>query len=924
MSVAPNPQVPGPAAFTAGQSDGAGSTTIKNVTGVVSLGNDNVIVYIDKRSSAEGALTELAKKLVDAVRAQRSSVDRQLADEADLLAHDVRGRLQYEAEQLGLEDRELPVRWKPVREKTPYPEDLRNARAEETPTRSHPTAGQEAALTATLEQAQSHWLMVLGRAGSGKSALALRFALARLKARAHGAPVPVIFSIGSWNPTIPLRDWLIARLEREHTYLTTASPSGETWAAALVGADYVLPILDGFDEIATGLRKLALRELNKCGLPMLVTSRHAEFEAARKETNVEPSAAAIELIDLKLDDAINYLQAATGTPLPASEDATPRTGWAYVLGELHYRSHEPDVANLAAVLTTSLMVTLARFVYESKLDPSDLLKPEKFGTREALENHLLDAFITTAYERVLRDKPVDTDNPEGLEERSRRVERARHWLGYLAAHLTELKTPDIEWWRLGTTVRLRWLMLRVGVTVWIASGLVTGLSNGSVGGLVLGPSYGLRTAAITGPLDGLGIGLAFGLMHGFVTKMKVGGPKFEPSLMEIRLRGWTKNGTVERLRESFRPRVKGGLAGGLLFGLLWALGSATFSALVGYPGDLIALAAGETLAAGIGLGLAMGFIAALGAGFETVIPREQRAHPSVLLNTNRATVLKQTLTIGFVVGSGYGIFFGLVTTALGGLGAGLAAGCVIALGIGTMTAWGRWVVLARIWLPLSGWLPRDLDAFLRDACKREVLRQVGTVYQFRHAKLRDHLCATTNTPPERILYRTSSLDRLFNVVDADGDGHVGGADYRRIVERYRTAYELAADAPEVEALTSFYKEYWAGLQRHAKTDDRLSRKQHRAAAVATTTDPALQEPVAAFGAAVFQVIDADHDGYVGEQELTRYLAMWDLARDASRVLDQLDTDGDGRLSKDDLTRAIHAYFYSPDRDGTGGVFFGVG
>ncbi|MER6049207.1 hypothetical protein ABT168_17415 [Streptomyces sp. NPDC001793] len=65
------------------------------------------------------------------------------------------------------------------------------------------------------------------------------------------------------------------------------------------------------------------------------------------------------------------------------------------------------------------------------------------------------------------------------------------------------------------------------------------------------------------------------------------------------------------------------------------------------------------------------------------------AHGSVLLNANRNTVLKQILTIGLVIGVGYGIAFGLVNTALTGIGAGLVAGFTIALGAGTMAARGR-------------------------------------------------------------------------------------------------------------------------------------------------------------------------------------------------------------------------------------------
>ncbi|MFC5103265.1 hypothetical protein [Kibdelosporangium philippinense] len=44
-----------------------------------------------------------------------------------------------------------------------------------------------------------------------------------------------------------------------------------------------------------------------------------------------------------------------------------------------------------------------------------------------------------------------------------------------------------------------------------------------------------------------------------------------------------------------------------------------------------------------------------------------------------------------------------------------------------------------MWLALRGHLPWRLIPFLEDAHQRGVLRQNGGVYQFRHARLRDHL-----------------------------------------------------------------------------------------------------------------------------------------------------------------------------------------
>jgi len=55
------------------------------------------------------------------------------------------------------------------------------------------------------------------------------------------------------------------------------------------------------------------------------------------------------------------------------------------------------------------------------------------------------------------------------------------------------------------------------------------------------------------------------------------------------------------------------------------------------------------------------------------------------------------------------------------------------------TAWGQWVLLSRVWLPLTGRLPWTMVTFLDDAYHRGVLRQAGAVYQFRHARLQGHL-----------------------------------------------------------------------------------------------------------------------------------------------------------------------------------------
>jgi hypothetical protein len=85
----------------------------------------------------------------------------------------------------------------------------------------------------------------------------------------------------------------------------------------------------------------------------------------------------------------------------------------------------------------------------------------------------------------------------------------------------------------------------------------------------------------------------------------------------------------------------------------------------------------------------------------------------------------------------------VVETAIPGLE---AWATVLFLLVFTSTAWGRFL-LARTYFALTGRLPFRLMTFLREAHLRGVLRQSGSVYQFRHLKLRDRLAHTADLGP---------------------------------------------------------------------------------------------------------------------------------------------------------------------------------
>ncbi|MFF1904454.1 hypothetical protein [Kitasatospora sp. NPDC058218] len=82
-----------------------------------------------------------------------------------------------------------------------------------------------------------------------------------------------------------------------------------------------------------------------------------------------------------------------------------------------------------------------------------------------------------------------------------------------------------------------------------------------------------------------------------------------------------------------------------------------------------------------------------------------------------------------------GLRFGLLIAFGAGLGTGLS-----------LTAWGQWMVFARLWLPLTGRVPRTAMAFLEDAHQRGVLRKAGAVCQFRHTRLQQHFARPAVRP----------------------------------------------------------------------------------------------------------------------------------------------------------------------------------
>jgi hypothetical protein len=120
--------------------------------------------------------------------------------------------------------------------------------------------------------------------------------------------------------------------------------------------------------------------------------------------------------------------------------------------------------------------------------------------------------------------------------------------------------------------------------------------------------------------------------------------------------------------------------------------------------------------------------------------------------------LVYALPIGLIVGAAIGPLRGLIFA--------LAIGITVAL---SGKAWGRWLVLARFWLPLTGRLPWRLGTFLADAHRRGVLRQAGTVYQFRHLRLKEHLARAYQSARDEEAGQVTSSTRPAEGVTSGSD-----------------------------------------------------------------------------------------------------------------------------------------------------------
>lgn len=633
-----------------------------------------IVGELDKADKVAGvaggfvALLGVPPGIVALVRLwQRQRSTASLDEVAGQLAVAVRNQWDAEAERRRLNDPyPLPVAWRTadedLAESWPLLQDMAHAWPGGPPGHSAQWAESPAGLAGEYarigevftDRVPTRRLLVLGEPGAGKSALLMKLLQDLLAHRTGDDPVPVLFSLASWNPDQPLKVWLADQLRRNHPGLRDPAPANTTDAAgdraeALLETRRILPLLDGFDELPSDLHHRALDAINRtlaARQPLVLAARAASYRTALNHPGPTVrlnGAAAIQLLPLSAETSAAYLRRDAG-----GDHTSGAARWDTVAAQLGTDSP------IGQALSTPLGLFLARTIYNprpSRTSATEIPHPDELGDaqafpdRAAVDQHLFKALIPAVYA------------PDGPHPPRWNAAQA-HRTFVTLAHFLETQrngSPDLAWWEIKQAftayVHSRTSRRALVFAVVLAVLLAVVLSYVTLSWLVFWPVYwlnreGKQYAGMTRDpadivmdnlahdlTDAVPYGLTAGLMVGLVVRLGAAdgpgrgpdsrgvGQRWSPlglgltvgpavALMTVLAIGgayWLSHGDLDGwLGNDLTPGLMEWLATGLINGLMFGL---TVGLTAGVSGGPDSPSAGlrwspVRLAAGFGLGLA--------------------------------------------------------------------------------------------------------------------------------------------------------------------------------------------------------------------------------------------------------------------------------------------------------------------------------
>ena len=587
-------------------------------------------------------------------------------------------------------------------------------------------------------------LVILGDAGAGKTVLANQLLLDLTASLVTtGQPpkvrqrVPVRLSLPAFDPGVDdgqidsnvvaarLDAWIASQLREAYGL-------SERVAIGLVAAGWILPVLDGLDEMDSDegnpvRAAAAVSALNSSATggvrPIVVTCRNDRYKqlaalpARVGQKRVVQDATVVEVEPLTCEQVQAYLIRRFPDPVNRAQ-AQPR--WKPILDQV--QAGGPLAAALGSPLRLYMALTT---YYQPNATPKDLCKL----TTEAIDTLLFAGFIPAVASQHEKPGGGYYDDVD-----------VTHWLHTLARHLKRQQEEggsgsDIDlsklWTAADKSILRRWngiiQLLFTGLPLLVAGSLYVRAS-----GHLIAPNIGGRVSV-------------FGLAC--IVVLAVGRARSsEVRLMRFDLSQLRAPAGRRAVATGFAVGAVVGAVSGLIFLIYGRWGS--FLGLAGKIEDVLGSAIAVGLVAGVAWhGGVSGAPKAISRPRELVV--QGLAHDlAIPLVVGVAGAIAYAIGASLVVG-----LTGELTDRLTAPGTGPVFGFCIGFAIGTFfvtdSPWPRYFIATRA-LSRRQELPTRPAVFLDWAYDAGLLRLAGVAVQFRHRDLQKHLIASDASPSQTV------------------------------------------------------------------------------------------------------------------------------------------------------------------------------
>ncbi|NOU12133.1 MAG: TIR domain-containing protein [Nitrospira sp.] len=558
-------------------------------------------------------------------------------------------------------------------------------------------------------------LLILGEPGSGKTMSLLELAAVLIN-RAKDDPkerVPIVLNLSSWQKNQSLEEWIAAELSAKYRV-------PKSIAKAWLKQDYLVPLLDGLDEVQPANQPDCVTAINtfiETHNPsgIVVCSRLMEYQWLTKKLKLN---GAICIEPLSPRDVSNFLVAG-GPQLVRLRQAM---------------NCDPVLQDLAQ---TPLMLSIMSLVCEGA--DGKALSLDEADSPTTRREQILRLYVERMFERKGSNKSLFAKD------------QTMGWISWLARKMKEqsqsvFMVEELQYLWLSSSGQQRAYEALTAVGI----GLVSGMVIGFIGGLAIWLFSGLVNEFIGGLVNGLFFGLLIGLV---IVPLRWLGIMSENEIHPVEAIRWERELLWEALLMGSKMGSKvaqfavggGVVAGGLLLlfdvvqkGLLdYSIVRATSFLL-----DVFGVLVGILL-----VGLVLLILGCLSSGFVN-LGKVDKAIPNQGINLSMRNGLSG-LSVGGVVGGMIGALIALPGHTDEGVMLWLVF-YVLVFGLPIGFDRGGSAVVKHYALRLVLWLtgstPFRFIPFLDHCAKLILLKKVGGGYMFIHRTLLEYFAALP--PPD--------------------------------------------------------------------------------------------------------------------------------------------------------------------------------